>query len=1321
MKTISRSFAQELIDFAPTEEQKKMGFSDSQMEGTVAVFNKLARNRCAYLADEVGMGKTYVALGVMSLLRYLDPRARIVVIAPRENIQRKWIKELRNFVRLNWKIVGNRVKSIQGGPAWEPVLCGSLLEFAKEAFLNADRDFFLRMTSFSIQINDEEARRRTRRQLRKTIPWLDSSTISVRTPEGFRDSFGCAINAAIPEVDLVVVDEAHNLKHGFTARGSIRNRIMGLSFGHPEGASRERPWYGPRAKHVLLLSATPFEEDYDAIQRQLAIFGLGDAILKDHEGGDPLRVRDLIDHGIPEASKQKIVERLMIRRVSGLRIAGKLFTKNMYRREWRNGGYKTHDNPMQVSDPKQRLVVALMQKKVAEVLEDERFNNHFQIGMLSSFESFLESVATAGRRKKRAKQDDDPSDGKFDESQDATDEERKGIDSSAIAEVNESYRKRFGQSLPHPKLDATSSALESSFESGEKSLVFVRRVATVTELAAKLDAVFDRWIRRRMEDSLPNLTQEINKLFDQYEQERSLRPEEQFENQPIDEQEGEGPEESEERHFLDEDDEGSVDTFFAWFFRGRGPQNYLSGAAFQKNRLSATSSAYATVFEDDYISWLLGYPSDVLDALATKIGFTREQVIDALRALAYYHFSERSQQKEGYRRLYVFESYQVAALELLDRVEGDFGEKTRVILEERYPGPVSHAKQAPAGFPGPEDTIGITTFFTELAHRPLLRARLWPEDSSNNFREYFRRREQRRELLSAMSRLGASYIDLYLLAVRHLGSFSLRQEAELIRPDQLLAREFADLLEQQMNISGFNSFYELSSAAENFELLLSVNFPEIPSARLGELATIYGATLQRQVPVGRVAGGVNKRLVRQFRMPGFPLVLVSTNVLQEGEDLHTFCRNVLHYGITWTPSAMEQRTGRVDRIGSLVQRRLDGVSEIPSAEEWIQVYYPHLRDTVEVLQVQRVLRRLNRFHCLIHRSRDKKDKTDSRIDTSRAILEDLEQIKPIEGPLESAFPVHPEWLQGQLASDAVQRPDVDNQMNYLDHLWRELCERKHIQPFRSWERRIKESSVPVLSDAPDHATQKFRLELRSQAAGDSSLLRCVSDAGQIDLRDDKTLDRLYTLQRDLGQVKIRVWPDTQKREDLVSVQSGILFHQQTTQVEEIEAMVNRTTSAAYWIHRLMISEASGILPMRVRGSDNAREDLLQRIDELIKRSPLPWTRTDSYVDVELQRSKRKQSVHVGQRGDMVVFSSVVVGSKHVTQSSRYWRELAYRTWRKNAVKELITFAFDKHDRLVGLIEQPIATLDNAELQLYIEIVAKECDRFEYALTGQDKE
>ena len=32
-----------------------------------------------------------------------------------------------------------------------------------------------------------------------------------------------------------------------------------------------------------------------------------------------------------------------------------------------------------------------------------------------------------------------------------------------------------------------------------------------------------------------------------------------------------------------------------------------------------------------------------------------------------------------------------------------------------------------------------------------------------------------------------------------------------------------------------------------------------------------------------------------------------------------------------------------------------------------------------------------------------------------------------------------------------------------------------------------------------------------------------------------------------------------------------------------------------------------------------------------------------------------------------------------------------------------------------------ATLDREELQMYVETLAKECDRFEYALTGEDVE
>jgi hypothetical protein len=44
-----------------------------QLEGAVALHNMLARQGIAYLADEVGMGKTYIALGVVALMRRLNP------------------------------------------------------------------------------------------------------------------------------------------------------------------------------------------------------------------------------------------------------------------------------------------------------------------------------------------------------------------------------------------------------------------------------------------------------------------------------------------------------------------------------------------------------------------------------------------------------------------------------------------------------------------------------------------------------------------------------------------------------------------------------------------------------------------------------------------------------------------------------------------------------------------------------------------------------------------------------------------------------------------------------------------------------------------------------------------------------------------------------------------------------------------------------------------------------------------------------------------------------------------------------------------------
>ncbi len=1213
---VSRETASALIDFAAQSGQghsPAVTFAASQLDGTVNAYNMIAQNGVAYLADEVGLGKTYVALGVMGLIRHFDPAARIVVLAPRENIQLKWIKELGNFVRNNWQVTDNRVRSIQGTPARDPVACGSLAELILECTSGELSDLFLRFTSFSLATKQAGDRQRYAKHLRERLPWVRRGDLALGSAHGFRDAYGRILNAVLPEIDLLVVDEAHNLKRGFGARVSNRNRILGLALGHPsaldDAAPRTSLGYGPRVKRVLCLSATPFEDDYADLARQLDVLGKYDADLHGPDGQPLGSVRRLGDASVPLERKEELVRSFLIRRIAHLEIAGKRHTKNMYRREWRSGGLTEHDQPLPALDDRQRLVVGLVQKKVAELLGHERFGGQFQIGMLSSFESFLETVETRRRRTARgsltdpddgdgdqSEEDDSDSEGSFyggDQAQDAT--ERRGIDTPALQRIVASYREQFRRSLPHPKLDATATALAPAFETGEKALVFVRRVATVEELARKLSRSFDQWIIDRLRRTLPECGEELDRIVEEYEEERRPDASPRSASEPA----WTGKDGLAEHK---EPTDSDIRDFFGWFFRGRGPDGWLSGAAFQRNRLSSAGAVYRTFFEDDYVAAVLGTPADVVGSLRLATERGEDEFLEELRGLASGYFRHRTQEIERFRRLYVHEAYQAAGLHLLARSRHEKAEECTIILRERFPDFRAESAPAPEGFPPPDEFLGARTFFTELRKYPELRADLWPDESQGDARERFRRREQRRELLSAQARLGVAYIDLYTLAIREVGSFESKPGAEPTERTYGLVVDFVESLEQQRTlrrrsakpasegateIPTFGAYDELHLASENFDTLLAVNFPEVPTADLSELAEIYGRALQNQSPVGTMRSGVNRRVVRQFRMPGFPYILVTTDVLQEGEDLHTFCHRVIHYGITWTPSAMEQRTGRIDRIGSLVQRRLDGRDELPRPEEKIQVHYPYLPETVEVLQVRRVLHRLDRFLELVHRSAERSGANSSTLDLTREILSQLPPPKQREEELKSAFPVDPAWFEGpECLQSGPAQPDREplgidrvGLIRHLDALWNEAVQNLNILQPREAGDAKREGVIafrdgrPVDASAPSSSRgrtaepgsiryQLFRIELRSRAQSDATLVRCTSDVGWVDLHRPKKFDELLEIQRDLGPVRICARKDQNRKRLRVTIERSLLFHPETTQGEELKELIAETAGQA---------------------------------------------------------------------------------------------------------------------------------------------------------------
>ena len=443
----------------------------------------------------------------------------------------------------------------------------------------------------------------------------------------------------------------------------------------------------------------------------------------------------------------------------------------------------------------------------------------------------------------------------------------------------------------------------------------------------------------------------------------------------------------------------------------------------------------------------------------------------------------------------------------------------------------------------------------------------------SDFRATFRRREQRRELFSALARLGAAYIDLYLLGIKQIGSFELRQPDDQTASD--LATEYVDLLNRQQHQSGIHAFYELSQTAKTFNTLVAVNFPDLEQQKLSTLARYFGTILGQQVPVGGVFGQVIKRIVSQFRMPGYPLVLISTDVLQEGEDLHTFCKKVIHYGIAWTPSSIEQRTGRVDRIGGLAQRNLDRCLTEPDGKELIQVFYPHLRDTVELLQVRRVLRRLNTFMELIHQDLHHTVSDETSINANSAVHEEEKDIPQIKNPLKSAFEIKEYWLSGSLDASDVRIPEWEAKLAHFQYLCKQLFDAYAIE--RSPPRRDHEFEGRVhfvdaqgrhdsyLKVAVSNA-HPFTIRLKSHVAGDQTLIQCESHVMDLDLSNEENMNVMTKAIKGFDTTKICLEPRITRWLDGVFIRLEVLFDPDLTQPNDLLHLFDSVVPTSAHLH-----------------------------------------------------------------------------------------------------------------------------------------------------------
>ncbi len=105
-----------------------------------------------------------------------------------------------------------------------------------------------------------------------------------------------------------------------------------------------------------------------------------------------------------------------------------------------------------------------------------------------------------------------------------------------------------------------------------------------------------------------------------------------------------------------------------------------------------------------------------------------------------------------------------------------------------------------------------------------------------------------------------------------------------------------------------------------------------------------GESLPRAVHLhGAMSSGERAAVQARFNRDGG--LLLCTDAAAEGLNLHGRCRTVVNYELPWNPARLEQRIGRVDRIGQ--QRAVHAVSLTA-------------RDTAEQLVIANLVRRLSR-------------------------------------------------------------------------------------------------------------------------------------------------------------------------------------------------------------------------------------------------------------------------------------------------------------------------------------------------------------------------
>lgn len=876
-----------------------------QCKGVTALCKILHGRQYAYLADEVGMGKTYQAIGVIAMLLAEKKNAKILVIAPNEAVQKNWINEFNNFSKNNF--IGE--ESIEAEYVHPIDMISKYVNEKKVSTVSV-----VRLTSFSTIVerigkcgNSGYKYRNDSILASELFAGLEAITGQKLKKIGryynSQDAgkiCGAILKNVSPKFDLVIVDEAQNIRNENNATVFF-NYWMGLHrFKHNANTDigrnideslRNGKYYKDRK--YLLLSATPAHRGVDSLRRQLLYFEK--------------------EKNIPEIDHDYL-EQFMIRRLRTYSGDSKYAVRNT-----------AADDVAKDLNVEQRMFLALIQSKLAQIQVSN--NATFKIGFLETFESYDVTNEPV------ANDDETGEKGKEFENGGSSDKDEKGsaLDKSMLQGIAKSYGKTFvGQKCPpHPKLNfmegEAKKIVDVNMQPGDlvvpdKAIVFVRRLASVDELVNRRlnklyeNKIIEYWATRfELKAENPRLVDIQNAFRNLYNK--------------IEDGEEDDPDDYDIEINLGDSDEETKSPLLSWMAVKKSDKGnqYSSVSLFKKSMMRNKTNSY--FFDENYYRTVHSeLDESQYKALVQKVvddDFVDE--VSAYIATDYSHYIQGKGNKVKLNYSYLLALLCYLALEKekhkLAPLIKDFFE-----LKE---------KGATADNIKKDQIVDV-----------LLRTSLWNCVESDVVRKglngdenYIVENFTRREVLKSWTEKYLKSSEAILEFVYLYCSYENRSlEAR---------KKLCKMVWKSLYSDNCSHGKRIDRLFDNVDLVLN--------QLLGNEKITYKydpAFMNMQQWVMPAVGGNkgNEALIKRFNTPFYPDIIVCTDVLKEGINLHLFCNKVYHYGLAWTPGDLEQRIGRVDRFFSKTHReRMEGKNT------HVEVNYPYMGKSVDEHQLRKVL------------------------------------------------------------------------------------------------------------------------------------------------------------------------------------------------------------------------------------------------------------------------------------------------------------------------------------------------------------------------------